>query len=146
MRMIILHKLHDFNLPTEEMLDIYILFIQCMVEYCCVVWHSSITKEESMHIERVQKTAFRIILEDSYTDYRSALELTGLDSLRDRRTQLSLTFAKKCAKSKMNEDLFPLNVRTVNTRPHEKYFVTPARTESLAKLTVPYLQRLLNDQ
>ena len=82
-----------------------------------------------MNIEQVQKTAFRIILEDFYTDYSSALELTGLDSLRDRRTQLSLTFAKKCTKSKMNADLFPLNVRTVNTRPQEKYFVTPARTE-----------------
>ena len=99
-----------------------------------------------MNIERVQKTAFRIILKDSYTDYRSVLEVTGLDSLRDRRTQLSLTFAKKCVKSKMTEDLFPLNVKTVNTRPHEKYFVMPARTERLAKSAVPYLQRLLNDQ
>ena len=144
MRMIILHKLHDFNLPTEELLEIYILFIRCMVEYCCVVWHSSITEEECTDIERVQKTALRIILGDNYTDYGSALELTGLDSLRDRRTQLSLSFAKKCVKK--NDDLFPLNVKTVNTRPHEKYFVTPARTERLAKSTVPYLQRLLNDQ
>ena len=115
-----------------------------MVEYCCVVWHSSITEEECTDIERVQKTALRIILGDTYTDYRSALELTGLDSLRDRRTQLSLTFAKKCVKN--NDDLFPLNVNTVNTRPHEKYFVTHARTERFAKSTVPYLQRLLNDQ
>ena len=144
MRMIILHKLYDFNLPTEELLDIYILFIRCMVEYCCVVWHSSITEEECTDIERVQKTALRIILGDTYTDYRSALELTGLDSLRDRRTQLSLTFAKKCVKN--NDDLFPINFKTVNTRPHEKYFVTPARTERLAKSTVPYLQRLLNDK
>ena len=115
-----------------------------MVEYCCVVWHSSITEEECTDIERVQKTALRIILGDTYTDYRSALELTGLDSLRDRRTQLSLTFAKKCVKN--NDDLFPINFKTVNTRPHEKYFVTPARTERLAKSTVPYLQRLLNDK
>ena len=42
-----------------------------------------------MNIERVQKTAFIIILEDSYTDYSSALELTGLDSLRDRPSSLS---------------------------------------------------------
>ena len=57
-----------------------------------------------MNIERVQKTACRIILGDSYTDYSSAQEVTGLDSLRDRRTKLSLTFAKKCTKSKLNED------------------------------------------
>ena len=84
MRMIILHKLVKFHLPTEEMVEIYILFIRCMLEYCCVVWHSSITEEESTNIERVQKTALRIILGHTYTDYKSALEVTGLDNLSVR--------------------------------------------------------------
>ena len=66
-----------------------------MVEYCCIVWHSSITDEESTSIERVQKTALRIILKEDYVDYSSALELTGLESLHERRTQLALNFAKK---------------------------------------------------
>jgi hypothetical protein len=101
------------------------------------VCHSSITVEEVSSIERVQKTALRIILRENYTDYSSALQLTGLDRLHERRTKLSLTFAKKCLKSKKNEDLFPLNVKLVNTRQHEKYFVTPARTERLAKSAVP---------
>ena len=145
-RMIILQKLYNFNLPTEEMISIYILFIRCMVEYCCVVWHSSITEEERTNIERVQKTALRIILKEDYVDYSSALQLTGLESLYERRTQLSLNFAKKCLKTNKTSDLFPLNTKTVNTRPHEKYFVTKARTERLAKSAVPYLQRLLNNQ
>ena len=145
-RMIILHKLYEFNLPPEEMVNIYILFIRCMVEYCCVVWHSSITDDERTSIERVQKTALRIILKDDYVDYSSALQLTGLESLHERRTQLSLSFAKKCIKSDKNSDLFPLNNKLVNTRPHEKYAVIWARTERLAKSAVPYLQRLLNNQ
>ena len=143
--MIILQKLYDFNLPTDEMISIYILFIRCMVEYCCVVWHSSITKDERTNIERVQKTALRIILKEDYKDYSSALQLTGLESLYERRTQLSLNFAKKCLKNDKTSDIFPLNTKTVNTRPHEKYFVTRARTERLAKSAVPYLQRLLNN-
>ena len=113
---------------------------------CCVVWHSSITVEESSSIERVQKTALRIILRGNFTDYKSALQLTGLDRLQDRRTKLSLTFAKKCLKNGKNEDLFPLNVKSVNTRQHKKYFVIPDRTEHLAKSAVPYLQGLLNNQ
>ena len=128
------------------MVEIYILFIICMLEYCCVVWHSSITEEESTNIERVQKTALRIILGNTYNDYKSALEITGLDTLRTRRRKLSISFAKKCTRSKVNSDLFPLKEKSVNTRPHEKYFVTPARTERLAKSTIPYLQRLLNQQ
>jgi hypothetical protein len=145
-RMLILQKLYEFNLPIEEMVNIYILFIRSVVEYCCVVWHSSITEEENRNIERVQKIALRIILNDDYSDYSSALELSGLETLRNRRTQLSYNFAKKCIKSEKSSDLFPVNVKTVNTRPHEKYFVTPAHTERLAISTIPYLQRLLNDK
>ena len=143
-RMLILHKLYEFNLPADEMVNIYILFIRSIVEYCCVVWHNSITEEESNHIERVQKIALRIILNEDYTDYSSALELSGIETLKQRRTRLSHNFAKKCIKSNLSSDLFPLNIKAVNTRPHEKYHVTPARTERLAKSTIPYLQRLLN--
>ena len=145
-RMIILHRLYGFNLPVEEMVNIYTLFIRSMLEYSCVVWHSSITEEENRSIERVQKTALRIILGEDYSDYSSALELAGLSTLTERRTHLSLNFAKNCLKSDKSSDLFPLNVKTVNTRPHEKYYVTPARTDRLATSTIPYLQRLLNQQ
>ena len=143
-RMIILQKLFDYDLPTKDMVNIYILFIRSMVEYSCVVWHSSLTVEDSNCIERVQKTALRLILRDDYLDYSSAMKITGLETLRDRRTQLSLNFAKKCLKSKKTSELFPTIKKTVNTRPHEKYYVTPARTDRLAKSSVPYLQRLLN--
>jgi hypothetical protein len=105
--MVILQKLYDFNLPNEEMIDVYYLFLRCMVEYCCVVWHSSITEEERTSIECVQKTALRIILKEDYVDYSSALELTGLESLDKHLTQLPFNFAKKCLKSDKTSDLFP---------------------------------------
>ena len=128
------------------MVNIYILFIRSVVEYACVVWHSSISSEECNNIERVQKTALRIILKSDYDNYPSALRLVSLTTLKERRKKLSLSFAKKCVKSESNADLFPKVVKSVNTRQHEKYFVTPARTERLAKSTIPYLQRLLNEE
>ena len=67
-RMMILHNLYDFHLPLDEMINIYILFIRSMVEYACVAWHSSITDEESRSIERVQKTALRVIMKEEYLD------------------------------------------------------------------------------
>ena len=144
--MIILHRLFEFDLSVEEMVNIYILFIRSVVEYACVVWHSSISNEESNNIERVQKTALRIILKDDYENYRSALKLASLTTLKERRQKLSLSFAKKCIKSDDNADLFPENEKIVNTRPHEKYYVTPAKTERLAKSAIPYLQRMLNEE
>ena len=106
----------------------------------CVVWHSSITEEENLSIEQIQKTALRIILKEQYSDYNSALQITGIKRLNYRRKHLCLTFARKCLKSEKTADLFPLNLKVVNTRPHEKFYVTPARTERLACSTVPYLQ------
>ena len=78
-----------------------------------------------------------MILKEDYSDYPSTLQVTGLETLKQRRTQLSLSFAKKCLKSDRMSELFPLNNKTVNTSPHEKYYVTPAKTEHLAKFTVP---------
>ena len=83
--MIILHRLYEFNLPIEEMVNIFILFIRSIAEYSCLVWGSSITEEEITNIERIQKTALRIILKDEYEDYASALELSCLKSLKERR-------------------------------------------------------------
>ena len=144
--MIILHKLYEFNLPVAEMITIYILFIRSILEYSCVIWHSSITVEECVSLERVQKTALRIILKSDYCDYSTALKLTNLKTLKERRKDLSLSFAKKCLKSGKSADLFPRNKKNLNLRPKEKYFVTPARTERLARSTIPYLQRLLNEE
>ena len=134
-----LQKLYEFNVPTEELIHIYILFIRSLVEYCCAGWHSSLTEEDSTSIERIQKVALRMILKEDYSDYPSALEITRLETLRQRWTQLSLNFSKKCLKSDRMSELFHLIVKTVNTRPHEKNYVSPAKT-------VPYLQRLLNQQ
>ena len=144
--MIILHKLYEFNLPIEEMVNIYILFIRSILEYSCVIWHSSLTEEESKNFERVQKTALKIILKNNYEGYYSALSLANLQTLRYRRKLLSLSFAKKCLKSGKNSDLFPMNMKNVNLRKKEKFYVTLARTERLAKSTIPYLQTLLNEE
>ena len=65
-RMSILENIYHFNLPLNEMLEIYILYIRSVVEHAAVVWPSSITKGEQLNLERVQKVAFRIILKDHY--------------------------------------------------------------------------------
>ena len=98
-RMLMLHKLYDFQLPVYEMLNIYILYIRSILESSAVVWHSTITQSEQMEIERVQKVALRIILDSDYDNYGNALELTGLETLHDRRIILCRKFAKQSAKN-----------------------------------------------
>ena len=45
------------------------------------VWYSSITQSEEKKIERIQKTAFRIILAGEYETYGQALMVAGFKLL-----------------------------------------------------------------
>ena len=61
-RMVIIKKLVQFDIPSEDLLHIYALYIRSVTEQSAVVWHSGITKGEQNDLERVQKVAHRIIL------------------------------------------------------------------------------------
>ena len=79
-RMSILSNLLSFSVPLHELIHIYILYIRSVVEQACIVWHSSLTKGESLDLERIQKVALRIILGDSYRTYEEALKTCNLKS------------------------------------------------------------------
>ena len=141
----ILHKISEFNAPIEDMITIYISYIRSIVEQSCTVWHSRLTQENTEDLERIQKSALKIILKDDYFTYEEALESTMLAKLSERREKLSIKFAKNCVKNDLTKDLFQLNTNggTVS-RNRETYKVTVANTDRLKDSAVPYLQRLLN--
>ena len=143
-RMIILKNLYHFNLPISDMIEIYCLYIRSVVEQAAVVWHSSLTKGEQLDIERIQKVAMRIMLQENYVSYSHALKITGMPTLKSRRNKLCLTFAKNCVKTNLTNDMFPINSNNVNTRQHEKFYVPHAKTDRFAKSAIPYMARLLN--
>ena len=117
-----------------------------VVENSAAVWHSRLTSGEELSIERIQRCALRIVLKDEYENYSSALSLTGLDTLKERRLKLCKNFARKCVKSGKHTDMFPLNSNPSHTRRHEKYQVTNARTDRLADSAIPFMHKLLNSE
>ena len=58
-RMILLRKVASFGASIDDMKNIYILYIRSILEQSCVVWHSSLTEENSQDLERIQKSAVR---------------------------------------------------------------------------------------
>ena len=120
-----LTKLKYVGVRIEDIIDIYILFIRSVVEYCSIAFHSSLTQEQASDIERIQKNSLKIILGDSYIDYSVALEMCGLDTLYQRREKRCLDFALKCSKHPINGRLFPLNSKNDPTvlRKTEKFVV-----------------------
>ena len=58
-RMRLLHKLVEFSIPHEDLVTIYVLYIRSILEQSCQVWHSGLTLDNIMDLERVQKNAFK---------------------------------------------------------------------------------------
>ena len=144
-RMQILYKIAHFGAPQKDMITIYISYVRSILEQSCVIWHSNLSIEDSETLERVQKSAVKIILNNEYTTYEKALEELMLAKLSDRREKLCLKFAKNCTINPFTYDLFPKNVSSaMQTRNRERYQVTRGNTDRLMDSAVPYMQKLLN--
>ena len=147
-RMQLLRKVVEFSKSKEEKKNIYVLYVRSILEQSCVVWHSSLTQENSNDLERVQKAAVQIILGVKNVDYQEALIKIDLDTLENRREELCKNFAIKCVKSdkKKIQNMFPVKNKEHNmdTRKSEQYLVKYANTKRFQSSSIPYMQGLLN--
>ena len=145
-RMVFLHKSAKFTCNKSDLKKIYILQIRSKLEQSAVVWHSSLTQKCKNKLERVQKSALRIILGDQYLSYRNALKALNLQSLDERRESLCLKFAKKCLQVEKFKSLFPKRqvAHRMKKRGNEKFVLKRSFTERHKKSSIPYMQRLLN--
>ena len=76
----LLRKCATFTTDKNELTNVYILFIRSILEQSCVVWHSSLNKEDSDNLERVQKSAIKVILQEEFSEYKEGLQHLNLDT------------------------------------------------------------------
>ena len=91
------------------MLDVYQKQVRSVLELAVPVWQAGLTQQEVKQIERVQRTAFYIILGDNYKDYDNALDLLQCDRLAERRYKLCKNFVKKAVRNEQFKNWFCLN-------------------------------------
>ena len=144
-RMIILRKLSEFNMNTNDMITIYVLFVRSILEQSSVVWSSSITQEELASLERCQKVALRIIFGLDYISYDHALKLSKLPKMEGRYQKLLLSFAQKCSKNEKTQDMLPRARNVEKTRNQENFLVPFARKERYFRSAIPTMARMLNE-
>ena len=141
-----LKRLKALGAANEDLKDVYIKQIRCILEYAAPVWHSSVTLEESTQIERVQKSALRIILGGSYYTYKNALQQMQLETLYSRRQRLCVKFARKCLKSNKFSHWFKTEDKETITRQRaQKFRSVYSRTMRYDKSPISYLTKLLNE-
>ena len=145
-RLSMITKLKYVGVSRKDLIDIYVLFIRSITEYCSVAFHSSLTQQQGEKLERIQKTCLKVILGDDYTDYKTALEDCNLETLYDRRLNRCLDFSLKCLKQPRTRRLFPVNPNyNGNIRSSEQFEVNFAKTSKYQKSAIPFCQKLLNN-
>ena len=94
-RLWILSRLKYLGATDAELLDVYTKQVRPLLEYAAPVWHPNLTNTDSEDIERVQKSALKLILQKRYRSYETALNNMKLTSLSTRREKLCTKFALK---------------------------------------------------
>ena len=149
-RMTMLTKLKYVGVNQEDLINIYVLYIRSLLEYCSVVWHSTLTLEQSNKLEGVQKLCLKVILGSKYENYEQALKASSLDSLSDRREQKCLNFGLKSLLHPVHSQMFQVNPQVSSKPLHEHtnkehFIVNWAKRESYKTSAIPYIQRMLNE-
>ena len=143
----LLRKCASFTKDKSELKNIHILFVRSILEQSCVVWHSSLNNEDSENLERVQKSAIKIILQEAYSDYIDGLYRLNIETLSERRNTLCKNFAKETTKHEKLTNMFPKSevIPYMKTRKQETFKVNMALTERYKSSAIPQMQRLLNE-
>ena len=114
-----------YHLDFWVLPQFYILFIRSLLEQSATVWHSSLSQQNVNDLERVQKSAMKIILGNKYTGYKKSLLKLDILSLSESREQLCLQFALKCTRNSRTKNMFPENkkMHEMFLRKGKKYLV-----------------------
>ena len=126
------------GLQLSHILDIYISIIRSVLEYCCVVWHTSLPNYLCEAIEKVQKRALHI--KYGSNDYKICLTLANIQTLKERREkQCQQLFEKIKDSNHKLHDLLP-EIRNVpyQLRVSNDYPVPKCNSERYSKSFFPY--------
>ena len=147
-RMQLIRSLQSFGASANEMVHFWQIFCRSVLEQSCVVWGSSLTQENIENLERTQKSFAKLVLREKYNNYNDALKILNLDTLENRRKELTKRFAMNGIMSNTLNDLFPRNdpKHKMERRKKEKFKVNFANTERLKNASVITMQNLLNQE
>ena len=135
--MIIIRKLVEFQLKSEDLITIYILYIRSVIEQSSVVGSSSLTLEDLASFERCKRIALRLIFGPKYISYENALKVSKLPRIEQRFKDLLVRFAIKCTKNQKTQDIIPQAPISGKTRHTEQFLVPMARKNRHYNSAIP---------
>ena len=144
-RLWIIRRLRNLGANQENLVEVYILQVRCILELAVPAWQGSLTLAEKQDLERVQKTTCHIILGKDYVSYSQALRTLKIESLEQRRNKLCLKFALKAEKHEKFKNWFKPSSKKVDTRSSvKKYCEAKANHTRFYKSPINFITRMLN--
>ena len=103
-------------------------------------------KAQINELEKIQKVALKIILNENYISYEVACTLMNTQPLKHRRMELCIKYAIKLFKNDKSNEYFTAAKKEVNTR-SDQLIVKENLTNTKRCQNAPhnYLARLLNE-
>ena len=93
-----LRHLKTAGLPLNDLLAMYRCFLLSVLDYALVVYGPMLSKDQVKVLERLQSSALKIIYGLKHS-YRELLDLSGVETLCDRRQRLINKFILKSVKN-----------------------------------------------
>ena len=142
----LLRKISTFGASREDMIHIYKLFVRSALEHSSSVWHKSLTIENVNDLERIQKSAFRLILGSDYSTYENAQNVLNIETLSDRREVLFKKFTLKCLQVDQMKNIFKekTKIHPMTTRNTEQFEIFRTNTERFKKSAGIQMQNTIN--
>ncbi len=135
-RLFFLQQLKRAGVDPRDIVHIFTTVARPILEYAAVVWHTSLTQEQSDDIERIQKRALRIAYPSLESD--DTQEMLKLPSLHDRRDDMCRKlFVEMQSPSHKLHHLLPTE-RSSITRDTKRYQVPKCRTERYKQSLIPW--------
>ena len=131
-------QLKRVHVPTNAIVSFYCTCIRSILEYSCEVFHFSLPKYLSNNIERFQKRVLSIILPGK--SYSDRLSITSLNSLHDRRYQLTKKTFNSIVANRNHElhDLLPdVNVSSYFLRNPRDFNIPKCKTNRFKQSFLP---------
>ena len=153
-RLWMLRRLKALGADKDDLKEVYEKQVRSILEFGTPVFTAGLTVDDSNNIERVQRTAAYIILDEDYSSYGDALAGLDLEPLWERRIGICTNFAQKAIKSEKFSNWFTVNEvkETKNDRKCKEIVIEPtlkqitSRTKRYKKSPIPYLTNQLNQE
>ena len=137
--------LKRLGVGLPDLVKCYCTFVRPPLEYAVPAWHSGLTTQQSLLLERVQKQTLKILLPAA--SYDQACAITGLDCLDNRKVELCRRFAMDLINSKAFFDWCPPRRRNCHQRylrNNEKLSVMLSKSKRFSNSPIAYMTTLLN--